>query len=91
VVLAKVFSKGIKDNKNVELDYTMIDFYDDKNYITAMMRTTGFPVSIIAQMIENDTISGCGVFGGEEIVPTKLFFQELKKRNIVINKELREI
>jgi hypothetical protein len=24
-------------------------------------------------------------------VPTKLFFQELKKRNIVINKELREI
>jgi len=91
VVLAKIFSKGIKDDKNVELDYTMIDFYDDKNYITAMMRTTGYPVSIIAQMIEDDTISGCGVFGGEDIVPTKLFFQELKKRNIVINKELREI
>jgi lysine 6-dehydrogenase len=91
VVLAKIFSKGIKDDKNVELDYTMIDYYDDKNHITAMMRTTGFPVSIIAQMIKNGKISEYGVFSGEEIVPTKLFFQELKKRNIVINKELREI
>ena len=91
VVLAKVFSKGIKDNKNVELDYIMIDYYDNKNYTTAMMRTTGYPVSIIAQMIEDGTISECGVFGGEEIVPAKLFFQELKKRNIVINKEVREI
>ena len=91
VVLTKVFSKGLKDNKNVKLDYTMIDYYDDKNDITAMMRTTGYPVSIIAQMIEDGTISEYGVFGGEEIVPTKLFFRELKKRNIVINKELREI
>jgi lysine 6-dehydrogenase len=91
VVLIKVFSKGIKENKNVKLDYTMIDYYDDKNHITAMMRTTGFPVSIIAQMIENGKISEYGVFSGEEIAPTKLFFRELKKRNIVINKELREI
>ena len=90
VVLTKVFSKGLKDNKNVELDYTMIDYYEDKNEITAMMRTTGYPVSIIAQMIENGSISEYGVFGGEEIVPTNLFFDELKKRNIVIYKEIRE-
>jgi len=40
VVLLKVFSKGLKNGKKVYLDYTLIDYYDKKNNITAMMRTT---------------------------------------------------
>jgi lysine 6-dehydrogenase len=89
VTLIKVLSKGIKDKKSVELGYTVIDYYDEKNDITSMMRTTGYPVSIIAQMIEDGRISEYGVFGGEEIVPTKPFFEELKKRDIVLNKEIK--
>jgi lysine 6-dehydrogenase len=89
-VLIKIFSKGEKDKKPVGLEYTMIDYYDDKNEITSMMRTTGYPVSILAQMIEDGRISGYGVVGSEEIVPTKPFFDELKKRNVIIDKEIRE-
>jgi lysine 6-dehydrogenase len=85
--LIKVLSKGIKDNKQTNLEYTMIDYYDEKNNITSMMRTTGYPVSIIAQMIEDGSISSYGVFGGEEIVPTNKFFDELKKRDIIIDKK----
>jgi len=54
-----------------------------------MMRTTGYPVSIIAQMIESGDIQKRGVFGNEEIVPPKLFINELEKRNIKLNKRYR--
>jgi lysine 6-dehydrogenase len=89
VVLLRALGKGTKDGKKIHLDYMMIDYYDDKNNITAMMRTTGYPTSIIAQMIERNIIKERGVFCCEEIVPCKPFFDELSKRNIQIKKKIR--
>ena len=88
VVLIKVLSRGMKNGKNLSLDYIIIDYYDEKNGITAMMRTTAYPISITAQMIERKMIKKRGVFCSEEIVPPKPFFEELKKRNIIINKKI---
>jgi lysine 6-dehydrogenase len=89
VVLLKVLSKGKREDKNVNINYTMIDYFDEKNNITSMMRTTSYPTSIIAQLIENGNIKDHGVFGCEEIVPCKPFFSELKKRGIEIKKEIK--
>lgn len=89
VVLLKVLSKGKKDGKDINLDYILIDYYDEKNKITAMMRTTGYPTSIISQLIENGEIKESGVFGCEEVVPCIPFFKELKKRKIIIKKEIK--
>lgn len=88
VVLLKVFSKGRKNSKTVHINYTMIDYYDEKNDITAMMRTTGYPTSVIAQMIMHGAIDERGVFCCEEIVPCKPFFEELKKRGIIIKEKI---
>jgi lysine 6-dehydrogenase len=91
VVLIKVFCKGENKNKeDINLEYTCVDYYDSENKITAMMRTTGYPVSIIAQMIEQDTIKKRGVYCSEEIVPCKPFFRELDKRKIQIKKNIRK-
>jgi len=84
VALLKVLSKGQKNGRNLSREYMMIDYYDTTHNITAMMRTTGYPVSITAQMIENETIQQRGVFCPEEIIPPHLFFQELQKRNITL-------
>lgn len=89
VVLLKVVSEGEKNRKKMLLEYLMIDYYDDATNMTAMMRTTGFPVSITAQMIEEGVIKQHGVFCPEEIVPCKPFFEELKKRHIIIHKIIR--
>jgi len=88
VVLLRALGKGKKDGKKIHLDYMMIDYFDNKNNITAMMRTTGYPTSIIAQMIERNIIKERGVFCCEEIVPCKPFFDELSKRNIQIKKKI---
>jgi lysine 6-dehydrogenase len=87
VVLVKILSKGMKDGKNLSFDYTIIDYYDEENDITSMMRTTAYPISITAQMLEDGAISRRGVFCPEEIVPCTAFFEELKKRGIQIKKE----
>lgn len=88
VVLLKVFTQGKKNGNIINMNYTLIDYYDLENNLTAMMRTTGFPISIIAQMIERNIITKKGVYCPEEIVPCKIFFDELKKRNILIKKEI---
>ncbi len=82
VILLKVMSQGMKQGVKRTRDYLIIDHYDKKNKITAMMRTTGYPVAITAQMIENCTIQKHGVFCPEEIIPPQDFFNELKKRKI---------
>lgn len=88
VVLVKILCGGKKNGKEVSVTYTIIDYYDEDNDITSMMRTTAFPISITAQMIERNMIKERGVFCSEEIVPPKPFFEELKKRNIIINKRI---
>ena len=89
VVLLKVFSKGLKDGKKRYFEYSMIDYFDQKHDITSMMRTTAYPTSIIAQMIEKGIIKDHGVFGCEEVVACFPFFKQLQKRGINIQKEVR--
>ena len=89
IVLLKVLSRGKKNNKTININYSMIDYCDSKNNISAMMRTTGYPTSIIAQMIERNVIKERCVFCCEEIVPCKKFFEELNKRNIKIKKKTK--
>lgn len=89
VVLLKVTGDGLINGKKKRLEYNLIDYYDEKNNISAMMRTTGYPVSITAQLIEKGIINKYGVFTSEEIIPTDIFFSELKKRNINLTKEIK--
>jgi len=84
VVLLRALAKGRLKGKTLTRDYLLIDYYNRKDTTTAMMRTTGYPVSITAQMIEDETIQKRGVFCPEEIVPPEPFFKALKKRGINI-------
>jgi len=91
VVLLKVISQVKKNQKRYLVEYTMIDYMDNKTMLTAMMRSTGFPVSITATFLLNETIKNPGVFCPEEIIPPALLFSELEKRNIIIKKTETEI
>ena len=87
VVLLKTMSEGLKDGKKVQIDYQLIDYYDEENGITSMMRTTAYPVAIIAEMIRSGQIKKRGVYTCENIVPPEPFFKELEKRDIKIKKK----
>lgn len=84
VVLLKVTIKGKKDNHYQVLTFNLIDFFDDNDNITAMMRLTAFPTSIIAQMIVEGIIAKRGVVPPEYCVPLHPLLEELKARNVAI-------
>ncbi len=83
-VLMRVIVQGVRNGKESTVTFTMIDRYDENSSLTAMMRTTAFPTSIIAQMIAGGEITAKGVFTPEECVPSELFIKELRERNIVL-------
>jgi len=73
------------------LTFELIDFYDEIDNITAMMRTTSFPTSIIAHMIVEGNITARGVVAPELFVPLGPFVRELADRNIRITQSWMEI
>jgi lysine 6-dehydrogenase len=84
LVLLRVTVVGRMKGKVCKLLYELTDYYDEKTQMTAMMRTTGFPASIIAQMLAGGRIERKGVVPQEFSVPPEEFVKELKKRGIAI-------
>jgi lysine 6-dehydrogenase len=65
--------------------FTMVDHYDPKTDMSAMMRTTAFPASIVTQMLASGAISKRGGVLQERDVPADLFLNEVEKRGIKID------
>lgn len=66
------------------LAFEMVDSFDDNLKLTAMMRTTAWPASIVVQMIATETIQKRGGIKQELDVPADLFLEEIRKRGIDI-------
>ena len=80
VVLVRVeFAGGGK-----RLRYDIVDRYDAATGLSAMMRTTAFPASIVALMMARKQVTAKGALPQERCIPPELFMQELAKRNIVV-------
>jgi lysine 6-dehydrogenase len=90
VVLARATITGRRDTAEKSLRYEFIDYYDDATSITAMMRTTSFPTSVIAQMLARGIITQRGVMPPELCVPGEQMISELGKRNLKITKRITE-
>lgn len=84
LVLVRVTASGKIGGKKTVKNLDIIDKYDRKNKITAMMRTTAFPTSIIAQMIVDGRIPDRGVKTPEMCVPGDVLIREMKSRKIIV-------
>jgi lysine 6-dehydrogenase len=90
VVLARASISGRRGPVERTLVYDCIDYYDDATKMTAMMRTTAFPTSIIAQMLAQGRVTKRGVMPPELCIPGDFMIQQLALRNIRITKHLTE-
>lgn len=66
------------------LRYDIIDLFDESAGLSAMMRTTAFPASIIAQMMARGQTLAKGAIPQERCIPPAAFVQALAARNITI-------
>jgi lysine 6-dehydrogenase len=85
LVLVRVEFCGTMDIIQQTLRYDILDKQDEATGLSAMMRTTAFPASIIAQMMAAGAIEEKGAIPQELCVPAEAFVDELAKRNIKIN------
>jgi saccharopine dehydrogenase-like NADP-dependent oxidoreductase len=86
LVVMEVVVDGIKKGERLRLTYRLLDKYDEKKGITAMARTTAYPVSIVAQLMLKGLIKQKGIVPPEKLGMDgkicKEFISELKKRGV---------
>lgn len=84
--------RGLKDGRAAEVVCGLVDYHDRETGMSAMMRTTGFPVSIVAQMAADG--SGRikpGAYPVELGVPPEPFIAEARKRGFNLREKFRWI
>lgn len=83
VLVRLEFNGNIKGEAR-RLRYDIVDHFDSDTKLSAMMRTTAFPASIIAQMTARGEVSQRGATPQETTIDTEKFVAELARRNILI-------
>ena len=68
------------------LRYDIIDRQDPETGLSAMMRTTAFPASIVALMMARGQTTARGALPQERCIPPDLFMNELAARRIVVQR-----
>lgn len=83
-VLVRLDFVGTKDGEANKLRYDIVDKQDEATGMSAMMRTTAFPASIIAQMMAKGDVLSRGATPQEKAIDPEKFVAELARRNINI-------
>jgi lysine 6-dehydrogenase len=84
LVALQVQATGKKGGKPHSVTFRLIDYYDAKHGISAMMRTTGYSLSITGQMQVGGRVKAKGVHTPDEAIPFDAYVSELGKRGIRI-------
>lgn len=84
VVALRVTVRGMRGGKPRRVGWELVDWYDEEHGISAMMRTTGYSLSIIGQMQARGEVTLKGVHTPDEAVPGDKYIAELAKRGVNI-------
>ncbi|MDB4888290.1 MAG: Saccharopine dehydrogenase [Gemmatimonadetes bacterium] len=80
----RVTVTGMKDGAPAKRQFDLIDKFDEKNGISAMMRTTGYSLSITGQMQARGQVRPPGVWTPDECMPAPEYIAELRARGIEV-------
>jgi len=84
IVALRVTVVGRKAGQPKTIKYELVDRYDEERGISAMMRTTGYSLSITGQMQARGEVRPNGVHTPDECVPGDKYIEELRKRGVNI-------
>ncbi len=87
-VLIRLEFVGVKNGTRKRLRYDIVDKFDEATGLSAMMRTTAFPASIIAQMMAKGEVKMRGATPQERAIDPEKFVAELARREIIIKESL---
>ena len=84
LVALRVVVTGKKGGADATRTFELVDRYDEAHDLSAMMRTTGYSLSITGLMQVRGQVKPAGVHTPDECVPAEAYIGELRKRGIDI-------
>src|SRR5688572_7058850 len=84
LVALQVQVTGVRDGTRRQVGFRMVDYHDVEHGISAMMRTTGYSLSITGQMQADGRVTAKGVRTPDEAIPFRAYGDELGRRGIRI-------
>ena len=84
LVALRVTVKGKKAGQPKTVSFELVDRYDEERGISAMMRTTGYSLSITGQMQARGEVKPVGVHTPDECMPAEKYIAELARRGVDI-------
>ena len=84
LVALQVQVSGKQGGKSHAVTFRLIDYYDGEHGISAMMRTTGYSLSITGQMQADGRVTLKGVHTPDEAMPFQPYVSELARRGVRI-------
>jgi lysine 6-dehydrogenase len=82
LVALQVLVSGTKDGKARRVGFRLTDYFDAEHGISAMMRTTGYSLSVTGQMQADGRVSLKGVHTPDEAIPFRACVDELGGRGV---------
>ena len=82
LVVARVEVAGVRGGRPARIRYDVTDYHDPVTGITAMARTTGFSLAIVALMQARGEVAAAGVGTPDEVVPAEPYVAALRRRGI---------
>jgi lysine 6-dehydrogenase len=86
LVALRVEVKGRKAGGPKTVRFELLDRYDERNHVTAMMRTTGYSLSVTSVMQVDGRIREKGVHTPDECVPADEYMREMGRRGVEIGR-----
>ena len=84
----RVIVRGRKDGRPAERRFDLVDRFDETHGISAMMRTTGYSLSITGQMQARGQVGPPGVWTPDECMPAEAYIEELRRRGIGLSESV---
>ena len=84
LVALKVEVSGTSKGRPATVTFQLLDYYDAEHGVSAMMRTTGYSLSITGQMQVDGRVTAKGVHTPDEAMPFRAYVDELASRGIRI-------
>lgn len=82
VVALRVVAEGRREGRPVRLTWELLDREDERTGVTAMMRCTGYTLSIVGLMLGRGVLDEPGVFTPDEALPVETYLEELAERGL---------
>ena len=85
LVALRIIVSGEKHGKPASSTFEMVDYYDPDHHVSAMMRTTGYSLSVTGLIQARRQVIRFGVTTPDEGMPFDRYVAELAKREVVIH------